>query len=354
MSPEESAEQKTEKPTPRKRRRAREQGQCANSQEVNNAAVLLACTGALMLFGGRAAATLVGQLTTRLGTLWAPEVTVSGVVPLLRESARLVLRATVPVMVCVGAAGCLAGLLQSGFVVAPQQVRPRLGQLNPVKGLKNLFSLSALMRLAVAVAKVGLIATVAFLLVRSRLSWLGGLAGRDVRGVLKAGRELSLSLLIGISLLMVAVALVDYAYQRWKHNRELMMTKTERKEERKREEGHSEVKGRRSQMQREMSQRRMMQAVPEADVVVTNPAHVAVALQWDEHAMDAPTVVAKGQDLVARRIKQIAREKDVPVVERQLLARTLHTAVEVGMEIPPDLYRAVAEVLAFVMKKAQR
>ena len=351
MSPEESAEQKTEKPTPRKRRRAREEGHSAQSNEVNNAAVLLAGTLALAFFGADIARRVTQEVRWRLSALWEPEITTSGIIPVLREGLSCALGAIVPVMVCVGGMGGLAAVLQSGFTVAPQKIVPKLKSLNPIKGLKNLFSLSALMRLAVALAKVCLIGTVAFFLLRSRLSWLRSLAGKHPRIALKVGTELAMSLMAGIVVLMAVVAVADYAYQRWKYNKELKMTKTERKEEMKREEGHSEVKNKRSQMQREISQRRMMQAVPEADVVVSNPTHVAVALQWEEKEMEAPVVVAKGADLLAQRIKAIARESGVPVLERANLARTLHEAVEVDMEIPPALYRAVAEVLAFVLKK---
>ncbi len=354
MSSDESAEQKTEEPTPRKKRRAREQGQSAQSNEVNNAAVLLAGTMALTLFGGRLARQITQEVTCRLSALGEPEITVDGVIPLFRQALHVALAAVAPIMICVGGIGGLAAVLQSGFTVAPQQIKPKLSNVNPVKGLKNIFSLSALMRLVVALAKIFLIGTVAYFLLRSRLSWLSSLAGNHPRIALKAGSELALSLMTGVVVMMVVIAIVDYAYQRWKHHKELMMTKTERKEERKREEGHEEVQNRRSRMQREISQRRMMQAVPEADVVVSNPTHVAVALEWDEESMEAPIVVAKGTDLLAQRIKAIARESGVPVLERAPLARTLHEAVEVDMEIPPALYQAVAEVLAFVMKDRRK
>lgn len=351
MSPEESAEQKTEQPTARKRRRAREEGQSAQSKEVNNAAVLLAGTVALAFFGGSIARRIVQEVTFRLGGLGEPRVTVDGIIPLLRRSLRVALGAALPIMMCVGVLGGLAAVLQSGFSVAPKAIAPKLKNINPIKGLKNIFSLSALMRLAVALTKICLIGAVVYFLLRSRLSWLSSLAGNHPSVACAAGSKLALSLMTGIVILMILIAAADYAYQRWKFNKELMMTKSERKEERKREEGHEEVKNKRSQMQRDISQRRMMQDVPDAEVVVSNPTHIAVAIAWDEEAMEAPTVVAKGTDHLAQRIKAVARESGVPVLERKHLARTLHEAVEVDMEIPPALYRAVAEVLAFVMKK---
>jgi flagellar biosynthesis protein FlhB len=149
---------------------------------------------------------------------------------------------------------------------------------------------------------------------------------------------------------LVVVALLDYAYQRWRFEKKLMMSKGELKEEMKREEGDPEVRARRSHMRRSMV-RRMMAAIPHADVVVSNPTHYAVALKWDEKKMSAPQVVAKGADYMAERIKEVARQNGVPVLERRPLARALYEAVQVGMEIPPKLYYAVAEVLAFVLKK---
>jgi flagellar biosynthetic protein FlhB len=236
----------------------------------------------------------------------------------------------------------------------PKKLVPDLQAINPIRGLRNIFSLTAVMRLLTAVIKFAVIGLVCYLLIRSRLHWFGALVGKDAWGILDVGRRLSLSLLLRVVAIMLGVAVLDYAYQRWRYEKQLMMTKQELKEERKRDEGDPEVRGRQAQMRRAMANRRMVQAVPEADVVVTNPTHLAVALQWDEETMSAPTVVAKGQDFLARRIQQIAREHGVPVLERKNLTRLLYQTVEVGAEIPPKLYYAVAEVLAYVLRKHRR
>lgn len=326
----------------------------AQSSEVNNALVLLAAVGALALFGSHSLQAVGGALTERLDHLAAPELTMEGAAQVICDSARTVMRVAMPIMVLVGVVGLLCSLAQAGIVFVPKKVVPDLGNISPVRGLKNLFSLSALMRLLVAGVKIAAIALVAFFLLKGRLNWLFALVGKSAWGVLDVARRLCLSLMFRIVAAMMGIALVDYAYQRWQYEKQLRMTKAELKEEHKRDEGHPEVRGRQAQMRRSIARSRMMQAVPEADVVVANPTHIAVALRWDEHGMDAPQVVAKGRNYLAEKIKQTAREHGVPIVERRLLAQALYEAVEVGMAIPPKLYYAVAEVLAFVMRKKKK
>jgi flagellar biosynthetic protein FlhB len=354
MAPNDSGQQRTEKPTRRKRERARKEGQVALSSEVNNALVLLAAVGALTLFGGYTLAAMTSQLAVRLGGLHAADLSIGGVRPMLCDSLGTVLRSVAPIMVFVGLVGLLGSLAQTGVLFTPKRISPDLSHINPVAGLKRLFSLSSLARLVVAAAKLLLIGAIVYLLVRSRLAWYFAAVGKSAWGVFETGRQICLSLALRIVAAMIVVAVADYAWQRWRFEKQLMMSRTELKEEVKRDEGDPEVKARQEQMRRAFARSRMMQAVPRADVVVTNPTHVAVALRWDEKVMDAPRVVAKGKRLLAERIRQIARENGVPVLERKVLAHALYEAVEVGREIPPKLYYAVAEVLAFVLKKRRR
>lgn len=353
MPPNDPAGQKTEKPTRRKRQRAREQGMVAQSMEVNNALVLLAAVGALALFGGYTFQVMAGQLAARLGRLYGPELTLGGARGLLCDSLKIVAGAAAPVMIMAGLAGLICSLAQTGITFAPKKLVPDLSLINPVTGLKNIFSLRALARLILSVAKLIIIALIVFFLVRSRVPWFLALIGKSAWGVLYVSRRICLSMALRIVAAMMGVAVVDYAYQRWSYEKQLMMTKTEVREEHKRDEGDPEVKARQEQVRRTIARSRMMQAVPEADVVVTNPTHIALALRWAEGEMGAPQVVAKGRNWLAEKIKQIAREHAVPVIERKLLAQALYEAVEVGTEIPPKLYYAVAEVLAFVMKKGR-
>jgi len=351
MPPWDSTEQKTEKPTPRKRERAREQGVVAQSSEVNNFLVLAAGFGALALFGGRTFHALADEMTKRLGGLSSPAITMEGTVVLVRESLRSIAGAVMPIVVLVGAVGLLCSLAQTGFLFTTKGLIPDLNAINPVKGLKNLFSMSALVRLLAAGVKLALIGGIAFFLLRDRMTWILSLMGQSVSVVLAGGKQLCFSLMSRILVGMLGVAVADYAFQRWRFEKQIMMSRTEYKEERKRDEGRPEVKARMALIRREMARSRMMHAVPSADVVVTNPTHIAVALKWDEKKMTAPQVVAKGRNYLAERIKQVAREHGVPVLERKLLAQTLYAAVDIGREIPPKLYYAVAQVLAFVMKK---
>lgn len=322
----------------------------AQSSEVNNALVLLAAVGALSLFGSYTFSTMIREMTLRLGHLSAPPLTVEGSINLFHETTWAVARAVVPLLVCVGVMGLACSVGQVGFVFSSRALSLDLNRLNPVNGLKNLFSFSSLVRLLVAVAKLTVISLIIFFLLRDRMAWITSLVGQSTWGILDVARRLCLSMMLRVAVAMLVVAVLDYGYQRWRYERQLMMTKTEWREEMKKDEGSPEVRARQAQVRRDLARLRMMQAVPRADVVVTNPTHMAVALRWDEATMSAPRVVAKGKNYVAERIKEIARAHGVPILERKTLAQALYEVVEIGMEIPPKLYYAVAEVLAFVMR----
>jgi flagellar biosynthetic protein FlhB len=317
--------------------------------EVNNALVLLAAVGALVLFGAQTLGAIAGQMSGHLGRLYGPEVSLGGARGILCESLGTVMKAVAPIMVMTGLVGLGCSLAQTGVIVVPSKLVPDLSHINPAQGLKQMFSKSAAVRLLVAVLKLAAIGLIVFFVVRGRINWFYAAVGKSTWGILYVGRRLCLSVVLRIVAAMLVVAALDYAWQRYRTEKELMMSRTELKEEHKRDEGDPEVKARQEQARRALARSRMMQAVPEATVVVTNPTHLAVALQWDEKAMAAPKVVAKGRDWLAEQIKQIARRHKVPVLERRSLARMLYEAVEVGMEIPPKLYHAVARVLAFVM-----
>jgi len=349
MPPDERTEQRTEKPTQRRRRRARSQGQVAQSAEVNNVLVLAAGLGALGLFGSYSFPRVAAYMVGCLGNLHSATVTADGAPELARNALAAFLSSVLPTLLFVGCVALLASVAQTGPVFAPRKLVPDLNHIHPVRGFKNLVSLSAMVRLLVAVAKLAIIALVAYVVVRARVYRLAALLGESTWGIFQASKRFCLALLWQVTGAMAVVAVADYAYQRWRHEKQLMMTKTELKEERKREEGHAVIRSRQAGRRREFMRARMVQAVPQADVVVTNPTEVAVALQWDEQTMSAPKVVAKGRGYLAIRIKQIARENGVQIMERKELARALYAAVEVGMEIPPKLYHAVAEVLAFIM-----
>jgi len=227
-------------------------------------------------------------------------------------------------------------------------LKPKLSKLSPINGVKRLFSVEKLIELAKSVARITLIAYIAWTQLRDKVGIIYLLYDYDIWGAVSIVSSLVVDLGLRISAAYLVLGLIDLLYQKRKFHKDMMMTKQEIKDEYKNTEGDPQIKGKIRQKMAEASRRRMMQAVPQADVVITNPTHFAVALKYDADVADAPIVTAKGADLVARRIKEIAKENDVQIVENKPLARMLYHNVEVGAMVPPELYQAVAEVLAFV------
>ncbi len=342
---------KTEKPTRRKREQARERGMAAHSPEINNALVLLAGLGALVLFGGYTFQIMADGMAGRLARLYGCDLSIPGAHAIMCEALTAVARAAAPILVLTGLVGLACSVAQTGIMFTPGKLAPDFAAMHPVRGLRHLFSVDALAKLFVAVVKLAIIGLIIFFLVRSRLDWFYGLIAKSPWGIFDVSRDLCMTMVLRVAIAMMAVAVADYAWQRWRFERQLMMSKTELRDEMRRDEGDPLVRGRQEALRRALVRSRMIQAVPTADVVVTNPTHLAVALRWHEKEMKAPQVVAKGKDWLAERIKQVAGAHGVPVLERRVLAQALYQAVEVGTEIPPKLYYAVAEVLAFVLKR---
>lgn len=353
MPPQDSAEDKTEDPTQRKKEKAREEGQVVHSAEVNNFVVLLTGVAILWLFGQSLMDNVRTEIQMRLGDLSGTELTFNGAVQVGREAMVRLARCALPLWLGVAAAALLTSVVQTGGLMSLKPISPDLKKIDPIQGAKRLISTEALSRMGVALAKITVIGLVIWGVVVPRLSWVTGMVGRSPEEILRGGGRLSFLLLIWVAGCMILVAVADYAWQRYQHYKQLKMTKTEVKEEQKQDEGRPEVREQQQQRRQQIAQGRMMEAVPEAQVVVTNPTRIAVALQWDEDDMEAPKVVAKGRQLIAQRIKDVAKEHGVPIIERKPLAQALEKAVEVGMEVPPNLYYAVAEVLSFVMKGRQ-
>ena len=345
------AEEKTEEPSERKREKAREQGQVAQSSEVKNVAVLAAGLLGLWLLGGRMGRLLVGRFTRHLGGLSRLDISAEGVVAAFRGIAEELCGVLLPFSAGIVLTALVFNVVQTKFNVSWQKLQPSPDQVNPVQGVTRLFSWSSLVRMLVAVGKLLVVSAVTAGVMYGALPQFTGVIGRGPEGVIGVCSDLTFDMLLWVCMAMTGVALADYAYQRYSHRKQLMMTKTEKKEERKQEEGQPEIEDKQEERRREMSEQRMMQDVPQADVVVTNPTHVAVALRWDEGDMEAPEVLAKGRGEVAHRIMSLARRHAVPSVRRVGLARTLYQAVDVGEEIPERLYHAVAEVLAFIARQ---
>ncbi|MBW1991792.1 MAG: flagellar biosynthesis protein FlhB [Deltaproteobacteria bacterium] len=350
----EDYQDRTEQPTPKRRAEAREKGQIARSRDLNASLVLL--TGILLLswwgpwMGYRSAAMLRDCLTgLRPGLL-----TVQTAPALLVKFASLAAALLAPVFLGLVFISVLANYVQGGWIFSTQRLTPELSRINPWAGLKRMVSGEAWVELGKSLAKVTLIAVVAYFSLRRQLPHLLPLLRQGLGQLfifLKAG---ALHIAGRIAIALLVLGLLDYLYQRYRYEKSLRMTKQEVKDELRQTEGDARVKARIRSLMRQLATKRMLTEVPAADVVVTNPTRVAVALKYDSRTMVAPRVVAKGQGFIALKIIALAQEAGVPQVENPVLARSLYRLVEVGEVIPVSLYRAVAEVLAYIYSLKSR
>jgi len=341
---------KTEKPTARKLRKAREEGQIARSREVPSAAVLLG-TLLMLQYGG---ATIVQKLELELQhhlRFHVPaDLTVNAVSSIFTSTAWRMALLVVPIMLVIVALSVGSNAVQGGIAFSFKALKFKFGKLNPANGVKNVFSKRGLVQLAKSLVMITAVSSISWQVVHRHMPLYPRLILMDVRQLLYWTATVSYEILIRVAVLMAAVAAADYAFQRYQFMEQMKMSKQEVKDEFKEMEGDPTTKGRIRRVQREMARKRMMSDVPTADVVVTNPTHYAVALSYKMDKMEAPKVVAKGMDLVAQNIKDVAREHGVPIVENKPLAKALYKSVDIGKYIPADLYKAVAEILAYVYK----
>lgn len=259
-----------------------------------------------------------------------------------------VLTLIAPIILVAFLAAFLSDAVQVKWKVTGKPLMPKFNKLNPISGFKRIFSVNAIVELIKSIAKIGLIILIVRSYLKDKWPYLFGLYHMPLMQAIQLVGEMVTDLGIRIAMVYMLIALADYIYQRVKFNKDMRMTKQEIKDEYKQQEGDPQIKGKIRQKMREVSQRRMMQSLPQADVVITNPTHYAVAIKYDPDEADAPVVLAKGEDYLAQKIKEVARENQIEIVENKPLARMLYANVEVGEQVPPELYQAVAEVLAFV------
>lgn len=344
------AGEKTEKPTPRKLQEARKKGQIPRSPELSSALILLGSVLVIKLMSGFYIDNLLTYLkvsfTTNLSLLLTEGNSNRLFTDVLLETAKL----TLPIIAVVFAVGFLAVYLQVGGIFTVEPVKPKLEKINPLAGFKRIFSQRTLVELLKSLIKVTLLGYIVYDEIMNKIVHISNLTRKETPDMLGVVGSITFAVLWKSALLLLALAIFDFFYQRYDHQRSLRMSKEEIKEEFKKTEGNPTIKGKIRERQRAMAMRRMMQEVPKADVVITNPTHFAVALQYDGDRMEAPVVLAKGIDEVAQRIKQIARENGVVLVENKSLAQTLYRTVEIGGTIPQELFQAVAEVLAYVYR----
>lgn len=348
-----NSQEKTEEATPRKLQKAREDGQTARSKELATMAVLLAGAGGLLLFGARLGASLEAIMRDSFVIERSAIFDLRHMSVQLIESAKEAAWALSPILLLLLVAAVAGSVGIGGLLISGKAVAPKLNRMDPIKGLGRMFSMRALIELVKAIAKVGLVMALAVVILGLRTEDLLAIAGEPVVPAMT-----HVLWTIGWSFFLLAcatilIAAIDVPFQIHDHQKKLRMTRQEVKDEYKDAEGKPEVKGKIRQIQRDMAQRRMMQDVPSADVVITNPGHYAVAMNYDQTAMAAPIVVAKGADEMAFKIMEVARENKVEVLRTPPLTRAVYHNTDIGAQIPDGLYMAVAQVLAYVFQLRQ-
>jgi flagellar biosynthetic protein FlhB len=350
MAEQDTGQERTEQATPKRREEAREKGQVAKSREIASTAVLL---GVLILFYFNAK-TYLNQLEKLLGWgLSQPAYRTFNQEKFyylfhfyVYESFLLLL----PLMILVVVLAILGNVIQVGFLISATSIEPKWSKIDPISGAKRLFSLKALVELIKTIIKMTVVGFVAYLVMMYAKEDLLVLVDQSPRQILHFIGEQSFKILAAVSVILIFLSLFDYLYQRWEFEESIKMTKEEVKREIKNTEGDPLIKARIRRIQRELAKKRMMAAVPKADVVITNPEHLAIALQYDQRKMAAPQVTAMGAGLIALKIREIAQENGVPLVENPPVAQLLFRTAALGRSIPEELYRAVAEILAYVYR----
>jgi flagellar biosynthetic protein FlhB len=345
--------QKTEKATPKRRKEARERGNVLRSADVATAAVLLGVFAGLKILGGytvEKAAEMMRYWVTRAPAMGDEPITVGLAAQMLTSGVLAIAAVAAPIMAVGLVVALAANLLQVGFLFTPKALRPRFNRISPSEGFKRIFSVRSLAEMLKAVLKIGALGWVGWGEYRNSLALFPDFSSLSVLQASATMADMALNIAFKMGLVLLVLAGADYFYQWWRRERELRMTKQEIKDEYKLTEGDPQTKSRIRQKQRQLGMMRMMQAVPTANVVITNPTHYAVALRYRDGRDAAPVVVAKGRDFVAQKIKEEARKHGVELVENRPLAQALYIYCDVGDSIPKDMYKAVAEVLAYVYR----
>lgn len=344
------AGEKTEKATPKKRQEARKKGQTAKSQDINTAVVLLSVF-LFLLFAGN-------YLKNGIFSLFRHSLQEDLLMNLTENNVQVLFLATMkgmalylgPIMLVALIGGVISNYFQVGIIFSAEAIQPKLEKINPISGFKRIFSMRAIVELVKSILKIGFIGAITFSVLWNKMDEILVLAQKPVGTALATLASLTVNMGLYASGALLFLALLDFLYQKYDFEKNIRMSKQDIKDEYKNTEGDPLIKSKIKQRQREMAMRRMMQEVPKADVVITNPTHFAIAIKYDETKQDAPFVVAKGADFLAQKIKMIAKENDVITVENRPLARALFGQTEVGDTIPEEFFKAVAEILAFVYR----
>lgn len=344
------SEEKTERATPKRRREARERGQIAKSREIVSAVLLLSMFWAIKLLSKY----LYQNFNIALNRFfslyyYSADLSKNGnIKEFFYYSIELYMRLIIPILLVSAFASMFANYLQVGFLFTIKPLTPKFSKLNPIEGFKRLFSKNSIVELLKAIFKITLIGYFIFGFFRDNYNSIPKLLEMDLNNSVAFIGNSIISIGFRVSIILLILSLFDYGFQIWEYEKNLRMTKQEVKEEYKQIEGSPQVKSKIREKQRQLSLRRMIAEVPKADVIITNPTHLAIAIKYDQDIAQAPYIVAKGKDLIAQRIKEVANKSVIPIVENKDLAQILFKSVDIGQEIPEDLYQAVAEVLAYV------
>jgi flagellar biosynthetic protein FlhB len=340
--------EKTEKATPRKRDDVRKKGQVAKSADVNTAISLLAIFLSLLFIGPFMLQRILVMMNASLQETILMNLTEKNVHELMVEMVIESAYISAPIMGVALAAGVAGNYMQVGFLFSAEAIQMKLEKINPIQGFKRIYSMRAIVELLKSILKISFVGAVTFSVIWFQMEEILSLSKLTVEKAFIFIAKLTFQMGLFASIALLFLSLLDYFYQKFDFEKNIRMSKQDLKDEYKKSEGDPLIKSRIKQRQREMAARRMMQDVPNADVVITNPTHFAIALKYDEDKMDAPFVVAKGVDFVAQKIKETAKANDVTMVENRPLARALYDQVEIGKAVPEEFFKAIAEILAYV------
>jgi len=344
------SQEKTEEATPKKKQESREKGQVAKSMELPAAFILFFTFLFFILFGGFMKDRFMSLISGIFENNLLMDLTEGNVRPFFTN---LIFQAAIilaPIMLMAVVIGIVGNIMQFGFLFTTEPLKMKLSNLSPLKGFKRIFSMRSLVECLKSIFKILIIGLVVYSTIWGQIDEIVKLGRVPLTEVFSVVADITLSLGLKIGGLLIVIAFIDFMYQKYEYNKNLRMSKQDIKDEFKKSEGDPLIKGKIKEKQRRMAMMRMMQDIPKADVIITNPTHYAVALKYDDKQMEAPTVIAKGTDFVALKIREKAKEHGITVMENRPLARALYAQVDIGKSIPADLFQAVAEVLAFVYK----
>jgi flagellar biosynthetic protein FlhB len=354
MAEDNKDQEKTEQATSKRKQDAREKGQVAKSRELASVAVLGACLLYFYFDASVMANRLMDMMKVSFRKSGQLTITIDTVQSLLLDHVFHIFILLGPFLLIVLLAGFVVNILQVGFLFSLEAITPKFSKIDPIQGFQRLFSLRSLVEFLKVILKMAIVGIVAYLTIKDEIKLILPLIDLNVNDILSFIGKVSFKILYTTCWVLVILAILDYAYQKWEHERSLKMSKQEIKEENRQTDGDPLIKGRIKRLQREIARKRMMASVPKADVVITNPTHLAVAIRYQPETMNAPCVIAKGAGFIAERIKEIARNSDVPVIENKAVAQVLYKMVAVEQSIPLNLYKAIAEILAYVYSLKQK